>query len=81
MSPRAFSGGGHTFTVETTATFVRVYHQAKVVFEREVDFFGDVIHLRNAREEAEKLVAFLKEYPDAETVPLAEGWRWRNLRS
>lgn len=69
-----------TFVSESTYTRISVYHQRKVVFYREVDFFGDVSKLRAAREEAEKLAAFLKEYPDAETVPLEDGWTWRKLR-
>ena len=68
-----------TFSCESTVTRVQVYHQRKVVFEREVDFFGDIQPLRDAREEAARLVKFLEEYPDAGTVPLCEGWTWRNL--
>lgn len=68
-----------TFVTEDTTTRVAVYHQRKVVFFRDVDFWGDVAVKRQAREEAEKLVAYLKEHPDNSAAPLPTGWSWKPL--
>ena len=64
-----------TFDYEETVTKVSVFHDSKLVAFKEVDFFGDVSKLRDARKEAALLVQFLRENPEAETVPLREGWR------
>ncbi len=57
-----------TFVTEDTTTRIRVYHQGKVAFEREVDFFGDVVRLRKAREDATAFAEMLKKHP----APLRE---------
>ena len=69
-----------TYVHEESISRIQVYHQRKVVFERELSFFCPIHLLRKAREDADRLCAWLKENPDAETAPLEEGWTWRLLK-